>query len=292
MKTDSNSLLKPRRALLFVPGNKLEMFPKALASNTDVVCIDLEDAISLDNKVVARQEAISLISDHLSSAHNNKVEIWLRINSIRNPLGMADTIALAEVKHAPDGIMIPKIKAPEEIKILRDVLGNKHPNLNFHPLIETTAGLNFCVEIAKSSHKIGSLVLGGFDMSANLRVDPHWDTLLYARQKLVHAAANAGVDLLDMPYFELDNFKGLRRESEECSKLGFTGKCAIHPKQIEAINNTFTPTIEEIEHAKTLIDKYQSQDAAFVEIDGVLMEKPIVDRLYRTLAIADRIKSQ
>ena len=74
--------------------------------------------------------------------------------------------------------------------------------------------------------------------------------------------------------------------------MGFTGKCAIHPKQIEAINNTFTPTIEEIEHAKTLIDKYQSQDAAFVEIDGVLMEKPIVDRLYRTLAIADRIKSQ
>lgn len=292
MKTDSNSLLNPRRTLLFVPGNKLKMFPKALASNADIVCIDLEDAISPENKVGARQEAILLINDYLSSVHDNKVEIWLRINSIRNPLGLADIIALAEVRHAPDGIMIPKIEAPEEIRILRDVLSNKHPKLNFHPLIETTAGLNFCVEIAKSSHKIGSLVLGGFDMSANLRVDPHWDTLLYARQKLVLAAANADVDLLDMPYFELNNYNGLKRESEECSKLGFTGKCAIHPKQIEAINETFTPTLEEIERAKTLIDKYQSQDAAFVEIDGVLMEKPILDRLYRTIAIADRIKSK
>jgi|TARA_B110000444_G_scaffold133605_1_gene125504 citrate lyase beta subunit len=291
MKTGSNSLLNPRRSLLFVPGNKLEMFPKGLTSKADIICIDLEDAISLDDKEIARSEAISLISDHLSSIRKNKIEIWLRINSIRTTAGMADIIALTEVKHAPNGIMVPKIESPEEIKILRDILSKKHTKLNFHPLIETTAGLNFCIEIAKSSHKIGSLVLGGFDMSSNLRIDPHWDTLLYTRQKLVLAAANAGVDLIDMPYFELDDFDGLKRETEACSKIGFTGKCAIHPKQIEAINETFTPTIEEIERAKTLIDKYQSQDAAFVKIDGILMEKPVVDRLYRTLAIADRIKS-
>ena len=278
----------PRRSLLFVPGARLEILPKAEASGTDIICIDLEDAVADDAKDAVRAEAITAVADYASQ---DKTEIWLRINSIRSTEGMADIIALAESDTAPDGLMLPKISSPEEIRILRDVLSTKHSELKFHPLIETTEGLKWAYEIAKSSHKIGSLLLGGFDMSANLRVEPGWKALLYARQKLVLAAANAKVDLLDMPFFGLDDPDGLKEESQNAAEIGFTGKCAIHPKQIEIINEVFSPSAEEIARAKDLISKYEAQDKAFVEIDGVLMEKPIVERLYRTLAIAARINS-
>ncbi|MDP7101241.1 MAG: aldolase/citrate lyase family protein [Rhodospirillales bacterium] len=278
----------PRRSLLFVPGARLEILPKAEASETDIICIDLEDAVADDAKDAVRAEAITAVADYASQ---DKTEIWLRINSIRSTEGMADIIALAESDTAPDGLMLPKISSPEEIRILRDVLSTKHSELKFHPLIETTEGLKWAYEIAKSSHKIGSLLLGGFDMSANLRVEPGWKALLYARQKLVLAAANAKVDLLDMPFFGLDDPDGLKEESRNAAEIGFTGKCAIHPKQIKIINEVFSPSAEEIARAKDLISKYEAQDKAFVEIDGVLMEKPIVERLYRTLAIAARINS-
>jgi (S)-citramalyl-CoA lyase len=278
----------PRRSLLFVPGARLEILPKAEASGTDIICIDLEDAVADDAKDAVRAEAITAVADYASQ---DKTEIWLRINSIRSTEGMADIIALAESDTAPDGLMLPKISSPEEIRILRDVFSTKHSELKFHPLIETTEGLKWAYEIAKSSHKIGSLLLGGFDMSANLRVEPGWKALLYARQQLVLAAANAKVDLLDMPFFGLDDPDGLKEESQNAAEIGFIGKCAIHPKQIEIINEVFSPSAEEIARAKDLISKYEAQDKAFVEIDGVLMEKPIVERLYRTLAIAARINS-
>jgi (S)-citramalyl-CoA lyase len=286
MSQNSNSQKNPRRSLLFVPGARLEVFPKALAGATDIVCIDLEDAVADDDKDIVREKAISAVAEHTS---DGKKEIWIRVNSIRSATGMADILALAQADKAPDGIMLPKISSPEEVRILRDVLSTKHSDLKFHPLIETTEGLRWAYDIAKSSHKIGALLLGGFDMSANLRVEPGWNALLYTRQQLVLAAANAKKDLLDMPYFGLDNPDGLKQKTENASEIGFTGKCAIHPKQIDIINSVFSPSAEEIAKAKDLIAKYEAQDKAFVEIDGVLMEKPIVERLYRTLAIAERI---
>jgi (S)-citramalyl-CoA lyase len=286
MTTKQND--NPRRSLLFVPGARIEIFPKGLASGADIVCIDLEDAVADDVKDDVRGAVFSAVADHQS---DGKTEIWIRVNSIRTATGMADILALAQSDTAPDGIMLPKISSPEEVRILRDVLSAIHPGLKFHPLIETTEGLKWAYKIAKSSHKIGSMLFGGFDMSANLRVEPGWNALLHARQQLVLAAANAKVDLLDMPNFGLDDPEGLKQETEKASELGFTGKCAIHPKQIDIINDVFSPSAEEIAKAKDLIAKYEAQEKAFVEIDGVLMEKPVVERLYRTLAIAERIEN-
>ena len=280
---------KPRRSLLFVPGSRLEMLPKALATSTDVVCIDLEDAVALELKDTARKQVVSIIEEKVSKKSYTNKEIWVRINAIRSIAGLADILAIAETDIAPDGIMVPKINSPEEIKILRDTLSLKHQDLKFHPLIETTQGLKLVYDIAKSSHKIGSLIFGGFDMSTNLRVDPNWDSLLFARHEIILAAANAKIDILDMPYFGLTNSDGLEKESRMALKIGFNGKCAIHPKQIDVINQVFSPSLDEVKDAKKLIKKYESQNMAFAEIDGVLMEKPVVDRLYRIIAIAEQI---
>ena len=281
-----------KRSLLFVPGSRLEIFPKATASSADIVCVDLEDAVSETQKNNARKEVISLILNERSQLSSSREEIWIRINSIRSASGLADVLAIAQAETAPDGIMIPKINSPEEIHILRDILSDKHKELKFHPLIETTKGLKQAYDIAKSSHKIESIIFGGYDMSASLRVEPNWDSLLLARHKLVLAAANAKVELLDMPYFGLEDPLGLQEETKKASEIGFTGKCAIHPKQLDMINQVFSPNVEEVKKAQNLIKKYESQDKAFVEIDGILMEKPVIERLYRIVAISELIKDK
>ncbi|MEE3000748.1 MAG: HpcH/HpaI aldolase/citrate lyase family protein, partial [Pseudomonadota bacterium] len=87
------------------------------------------------------------------------------------------------------------------------------------------------------------------------------------------------------------NLEDLKNETTAARQIGFTGKCAIHPKQVAIINEIFSPSDQEIKKAENLIKKYEEQDKAFVKIDGILMEKPVLQRLYRTLAIAKRIES-
>ncbi len=279
--------IKPRRCLLYMPASRLEIYPKAVASGADVVCVDLEDATADDAKDAVRAETIAHFAE---DKPGGTVERTVRINGLRTREGLADLIALAEAPAAPDGILIPKVKAAEEIRIARDILAPVHPDLKFHIQIETNDGLKNAHEIAKASHKVASLVFGGFDMSASLRVEPGWDALLYARQSLVHTAARANIDLLDMPFFGLDDPDGLAAETTRARDIGFTGKCAIHPKQVEIINTAFTPDADEVARAKDLIAKFEARDQAFTIIDGVIMEKPVVERLYRTIAIADRLQ--
>ena len=281
----------PRRSLLFVPAVKLELIEKAIRSGADVICIDLEDSVSDKDKEAMRTEAISYIKKTDEKKSNNAQEIWLRINTLRTVAGLEDILALNKSEIFPHGLMLPKITSPEEVRILRDVISNQKPDVTLHPLIETSEGLKNAYEISKISHKIGSLVFGGFDMAANLRIEPSWNGLLFARQQLVLAAANAKIDLLDMPNFELDNLEDLENETTAARQIGFTGKCAIHPKQVSIINEIFSPSDQEIKKAENLIKKYEEQDKAFVKIDGILMEKPVLQRLYRTLAIAKRIES-
>ncbi len=278
--------IRPRRCLLYMPASRLEIYPKALASGADVVCVDLEDATADDAKDAVRAETFAHFAN---DKPDGKVERTIRINGLRTREGLADLVALAEAPAATDGILIPKVKAAEEIRIARDILAPVHPDLKFHIQIETNDGLKNAHEIAKASHKVASLVFGGFDMSASLRVEPGWEALLYARQTLVHAAARANIDLLDMPFFGLDDPDGLAAETTRARDIGFTGKCAIHPKQVAIINAAFTPDADEVARAKDLIAKFEAQDQAFTIIDGIIMEKPVVERLYRTIAIAERL---
>ena len=275
-----------RRSLLYMPASRPEMFVKAVASGADVVCVDLEDATSDLDKDKFRLKAFDLAC----SNDNPGVECIVRINGLRTKEGMLDVIAISERTSVPDGILIPKVKTAEEIRIIRDLLGPIHPTIGIHIQIETNDGLEHVREIAKASHKIKSIIFGGFDMSAGLRVEPGWNSLLYARQRLVHAAASANIDILDMPNFDLNDPGKLEEDTNKSMEIGFTGKCAIHPYQIETINAAFTPSEQEEAEARDLISKFKAQDKAFTIIDGTVLEKPVLERLYRTIAIAERIK--
>lgn len=277
---------QPRRSLIFTNGMRPEMFAKALKSGADMVCVDLEDAIAPHHKDEARAYTLPLFN---RGDTGDTVERIVRINGLRTAEGLADLLAVLASPTPPPALMLPKIKSPDEIRLLEELLDGRHSAIRFHVIIETNEGLEACHEIARASPRIDSLLFGAFDMAADLRVEPGWETLLYARSRVVHAAAATGLDLIDVPYLDLENEAGLDAAAAAAAALGMTGKAAIHPKQIPVINQRFTPTAETIARARRTIAEFEASDGGLVVVDGKLIEKPVLRAMYRTLAIADRV---
>lgn len=279
--------IRPRRSVIFAPGNRPDMFPKALHTGADMVAIDLEDAIAPQHKDEARRSALAFFAE---CQPGDDVECMVRVNCLRTREGLADLQAIIESDSPPPALMLPKIKSPDEIRVHEELLSGRHSGVRFHVIVETNEALESCLDIARSSDRIDSLLFGGVDMAAELRVAPQWDALLYARSRLVHAAATAGIDLIDVPYLDLDDMQGMQREAEACAVLGMTGKGAIHPKQIPVLNRCFSPALEEIQRARQVIEAFEDSDGGLVVIDNKLIEKPVLRSMYRTLAIAERMK--
>ena len=126
-------------------------------------------------------------------------------------------------------------------------------------------------------------------MAAELRCQLAWEPLLFARSRVVHAAAAAGLDVIDVPYLDLEDPDGMRVAAEQARALGFSGKGSIHPKQIAALNEVFTPSTDQIARARRIISEFEAADTGLVVIDGKLIEKPVLREMYRIRAIADRM---
>jgi len=280
---------RPRRSLLFVPGLRPDRFAKALDAGADIVCVDMEDAVALPRKDEGRALALPLFREK----SHPQVEKMARINSLSTVHGLKDLQAIIESDAPPPSIMIPKIKSPEEIELIDTLLSTGPARaIRFCVIIETNQGLERAIEIAKASSRIDSMILGAVDMSAELRCQKSWEPLLYTRSRLVHAAASAGIDLLDVPYLTLDDPDGLRQEAQSCARLGFTGKASIHPNQIAIINEAFTPDAKTIEKARKVCAAFENDKTGLVVVDGELIELPVVRSMYRVLAIASRLEAR
>ena len=277
---------RPRRSFIFTPGLKPEMFPKALASGTDIVCIELEDGIAPKDKDKARQKALALFK---TPQADDGVERVIRINSIRERFGMEDVNAIISTKTPPPALMMPKVKTPDEVVLLDQLLTEAGHITRLHVIIETNEGLEAAYDIAKCSERIDALFFGGVDMAAELRCPNTFESLIYARSRVVHASASAGLDVLDVPYLDLDDVQGMKKEAERVRDLGFTGKGSIHPKQIAALNEVFTPSKEKIARARSVISEFEAADTGLVVIDGKLVEKPVLREMYRIVSIADSL---
>lgn len=281
---------RPRRSLIFMPGNKPEMFPKASSAGADIVCIDLEDAIAPRDKEAARSGTLALFADGTETNDElSKPETIVRINCLRTPDGLADLLAIANAEYGPSAIMLPKVKSPDEIRVHEELLDGAHANIRLHVIIETNEGLECAFDIARCSDRIDSLLFGGVDMAAELRVEPTWNEMFYARSRIVHAAASASLDLIDVPFMDLADMDGLAEAARASQSLGFTGKAAIHPKQIPTLNETFSPSEDEIAMARRVIDEFEKQGTGLVVIDNKLIEKPVLRSMYRILAIAEQL---
>ena len=275
-----------RRSFIFTPGLNPDMFPKAIASGADMVCIELEDGIAIKDKDEARKNTIEALK---TLEVKSGVELVVRVNCQRTKFGLLDLEAFISSKLKVKAIMLPKVKTPDEIKFIDDLLTDCNLDTDLHVIMETNEALQNIYEIAHSSKRIVALYFGGVDMAAELRVPNSYENLLYARSKLVHAGASVGIDVIDVPYLDLEDMDGMKKEAELVRDLGFTGKGSIHPKQINILNEIFTPSKEEISKAKKIVDQFSESDTGLVVIDGKLIEKHVLREMQRKILIADKI---
>ena len=278
---------RPRRSFIFTPGLRPDMYPKALASGADIVCVELEDGIAPKDKAEARRNALALFE---APQAEDGVERIVRINSMRERFGIEDVASVLATETPPPALMMPKVRTPDEVAQLDTLLTEAGHATRLHVIIETNAGLEAAYDIAHCSNRIDAIFFGGVDMAAELRCKNAWEPLLYARSRVVHAAASAGLDAIDVPHLDLEDPDGMRVAAEQARDLGFAGKGAVHPKQIPALNQVFTPSEHQIARARRITAEFEAADTGLVVIDGKLIEKPVLRDMYRIIAIADRME--
>ncbi|MEO8451960.1 MAG: CoA ester lyase [Gemmatimonadota bacterium] len=279
-----------RRCMLFVPADRPERFVKAVASGADAVCIDLEDAVAVSAKAGAREAALSRT---LKEARHG-VEVILRINDPKTELGRSDLDALCTVDVPPDAVLLPKAATAAEVSWVAGVLELWHPLLTLIPLIETARGLAAAGAIAGSTPNVSGIMFGAIDLSIELGCALSWDALLYARSRVVHAAALARVGALDVPSMAVgpSNGEQLAAEARAVRELGFTGKAAIHPSQVAVIQDAFSPSEAEIGRAARVIETAERSHGAAALDEGQLVDLPVVSAARRTLARVDAIRAR
>jgi (S)-citramalyl-CoA lyase len=253
-----------------------------------MVTVDLEDAVIPALKDDARTKAMALF-DVTGDRPADGIERVVRINGVRTPFGLKDLLALVEHPTPPDGVMLPKVESADEVRIVDAVLQRAARPIGLHVIIESNAGLDQALAIAGACRWVKSLLFGAVDMAAELGSAMDFSSMLYARSRVVHAAASHGLDAIDVPYLDLEDPEGLLEECRLVQALGFTGKAMIHPKQLSVVNSVFTPDALRIEYARLVIEAFENSPDGLVVIDGKLIEAPVVRIAQRTLAIARAI---
>lgn len=265
------------RSILFVPGDRPDRYDKAVAAGADAVCIDLEDAVAPGRKTGARASVARFLANR--PRPSAAAAVIVRLNNPETGEGERDAGALRD--QPPDAVMIPKVTTAEGVLRTSRLVGTAMPLL---PIIETARGLENAARIGAASPAVAALIFGGFDLSVELGAEPGWESLLYARSRVVHAAAVSGLEAVDMPSRDLRRTAVLRAEAENARRLGYSGKVAIHPAQIAVIHEVFTPSAEEVERARRIVEADRAAGGGAVALDGRMVDRPVVEAARRVLA--------
>lgn len=286
--------MKLRRTMLFMPGNNPGMLQTADTFGADSVIFDLEDAVALTEKDAAR----ILVTEAMKTMSYGDTEVVIRINPLSSPFAMEDIDKMARLK--PDAILLPKA-TPEDISVLEKELeriekeeGFEIGEIKVHALVETAYGVETVYETLKSSKRIEAVLLGGEDLAADLAVKRTKDSdeLFYARTKIVNACKALKIDAIDTPFTDTNDYEGLEADSRKAKMLGFTGKLAINPRQIDTIHNVYSPTKQEINHALRVMaakEEAEKDGLGVFSLDGKMVDLPIINRAIQTLEIAEMI---
>lgn len=275
----------PRRSMLFVPAIRPDRFQKAIATGADIVIVDWEDAVIPDRKAEARMS----VGGFFGEPTDRPVLRYLRINSPRLPDGLRDLEALFEMEHLPDGIMIPKVESPEEVRWMAEMLTPYRADIELFPTVETAKGVRAVAEIALASEASTILGFGAVDLVAETGSDLSWDSLLYTRSQVILAASEARIEALDTVWIDIEDHAGLEEEARKARALGFSGKAAIHPSQVAPINAAFSPSDKEVDTARRIVEAASGDYTGAVQVDGKMIDEPVVIAARRTLARAERI---
>lgn len=284
-----------RRSMLFLPGNTPNMIINGDALGADCIILDLEDAVSPDEKDSARL----LVRSAMKNMGFRGVEITVRINSIDTEYWRDDLDAIIPLK--PDFIMSPKSGCAEDIKKIdayitgiEEKCGMDKGGVKLIPLIETALGVENAFNIATASKRVAALFLGGEDLTADLRCKrtKSGNEINYARTRLVCAARAAGIDVYDTPFTDVNDDAGIIADAEYAKSLGFSGKAAIAPRHVRTINEVFSPSLKDIQYAQDVFEAIRlgkEQGKGAVSLRGKMIDKPIVERARQTLEAAKQL---
>lgn len=266
-----------RRATLFVGALALEALAPALASGADIVCVDLEDAVPPDRKAQARAAVVDAVRGISLPAG---VQLVARVNAMSETEGPIDVHELLDTR-AFGGLLLPKVAGPDEIRRVAGMAEVAGVKCDLYAIIETTEGLERCMEIALAHPTLKALYFGGYDLSTALGCEMAWEPLLYARSRVVHAAAHARIEAIDSPFADVADIEALKASCTRVKALGMSGRCAKHASQVAAIVQAFTPTEAEIRRAKDIVALFRADPTRPLVYEGKLVELPAIKRLER-----------
>lgn len=289
-----------RRSELTVPGHSLKMMAKAAASSADQVMFDLEDACAVSQKVEARKTVVEAFS---TLDFGGKIRAF-RPNNIRTRFFYRDLIEVVEAAGQNiDVVVVPKCYGPEDILFVDRFLTQIEENMGFEIgrikleiLIESADAVLHAEQIAKCSPRVGGLIFGLVDFAGDIGAQElageQFFYYNYAKAKCITAARAAGITVVDGVTLAIRDNEACRRDAQMGVRMGFDGKWAIHPAQIEIIHEVFTPTAEEIAKAKHVIDEYEKADIhgglGAIVLDDQMIDAAVLRVEWKKLAIAHK----
>jgi citrate lyase subunit beta/citryl-CoA lyase len=285
------------RSLLFIPGDSERKLGKADDSEADALILDLEDSVAPDNKALARETVRDFLAQR--PRQGRRSQLWVRINPLDSELALADLAAV--VCAAPDGIMLPKANGPEDVLTLSHYLdaleiqaGIEAGSIRILPVATETAvaPLRLGDYAQADLPRLAGLTWGAEDLSAAVGASTNLDpaggwalTYRLVRSLTLLAAHAAGVEAIDTLYVDYRDEAGLRESSRAARAEGFSGRLAIHPAQVAGINDSFTPSPEEIDHARRVVAAFAGGSGT-VGLDGKMLDIPHLKQARRVLSQA------
>ena len=273
------------RSLIFIPGNNQRFLEKSRTINSDIICYDLEDSVPQEEKETARESVRSAIQtiNKIDDANKERI-LAVRINSPTSDQMVTDLKKV--ITPGIDAIVIPKVDDDKQIAEISRIIEKEENAKNIQsgiikiiPSIESALGVVNAYNIAKSDQRITTLVFGIFDFLHDMKIDNQdietITSFMYGRAKVPVDARAAGIDSIDSIWQDIHDHSGLIKDLDLGKKMGYNGKCIIHPAQIEHVHNAFSASTQDIEWAKKVVqalDSAKNNSAGAVKLEGKMVD--------------------
>ena len=286
------------RSLIFVPGNRANMLERALTFDADIIMVDLEDSVPPAEKVNAREVA----GEWVPKLREAGRRVMVRLNALDTGL-TRDELAAVISPHLY-GVSVGKTESAWDLQEIERIIGSLETRagltageLKVMPWIESARALVNVNAMASASPRTIAIAFGAEDFTNDMGIQRTDDgeEVYHARATVAVAARAAGVASLDGPYVAFRNPEGLRKDAGVARQMGYTGKFAIHPAQIDTINELFSPLPEDVAYARRVMEAWQEAEAngrGSLDLDGKMVDVPVVKRAQNLLALVDEIEGQ
>ena len=266
------------RSLLVTPGDKIQWLFERHNFDADLNLVDLEDGVAELHRPLARQNWAELDPTVV------QIPLCLRMNKVTSRDGFKDLQLVIDSALEPQILVLPKVESAMEVQFVGNVLAASGRRTKIWAILESSRGLLNAESIATSSPNLVALSFGAADFAAEVGSTMEWDALLHARSAVLLAARAAGVCAIDSPTFELSNEQLLQQDCLKSKNMGFSGKVAIHPKQIQIINDTYASAASSVNWARQIVERFSKEQNGILLVDGVMVGPPFLARAKNILS--------